>query len=73
MSFMHNNNVFIPRAGVDPSDSRSPLILHISWVEFALATALIVLRIYTKIFVARESGTWSLSWALAAWVRQVTA
>ena len=52
----------------EPSHRDGIELLSISWTEFSIATVLILLRIYTRLQIVEEKGTWALVWVLAAWV-----
>ena len=61
----------IPSADFGPSGpygGMGPTIVSVAWVEFFLATTLILLRLYARYTSSRHGG-WALSWISFSWVR----
>ena len=51
-------------------DEKGSRLLIVSWVEFSVATLLLLLRFYVQFFVKEFMSKWILFWAGGAWVGQ---
>lgn len=47
---------------------QSITLLAVAWIEFAVTTILVFLRVMTYIFVTKEGAFWSHAFAIGAWV-----